>query len=165
MGTIISSTFFCFFVNHIYYSLQDKSQGPRTNQRKKWRKSTIVLVTDPPPQPQSENSEVPPVRQNNSHNETNDSLNSRPNIPLSRPENAAVAPRAEGGGLLEGNIALRIPRAMRKAAPSNVGVPLWDRNGGKPEESATIKKETDVVDNTRSPIRPRRPSEKENHGR
>ncbi|KAI9097958.1 hypothetical protein K1719_025729 [Acacia pycnantha] len=141
----------------------EKSQGQRPNQRKKWRKSTILLVSDPPPPPQPENSEVP-GKQNNSTSEANDSVNSRPNIPLSRQESAAVPPKAEGG-LTEADIPLKIPRAMRKAAaPSNGGgAPLWDRNAGKPEESVA-KKESDVVD-TRSPIRPRRTSEKENHGR
>ncbi|XP_028802081.1 kinesin-like protein KIN-4C [Neltuma alba] len=141
----------------------EKSHGPRPNQRKKWRKSTILLVSDPPPKPQPENSEVA-GKQDDIISEGNDSsVNSRPNIPLSRPENAAVAPRAEGG-FSEADITLKIPRAMRKAAPSNGGAPLWDRNAGKPEESIATKKESDVID-TRSPIRPRRTSEKENHGR
>ncbi|XP_054788474.1 kinesin-like protein KIN-4C isoform X2 [Prosopis cineraria] len=140
----------------------EKSHGPRPNQRKKWRKSTILLVSDPPPHPQPENPEAT-GKQNNSNSEANDSVNSRPNIPLSRPENAAVAPRAEGG-FTEADITLKIPRAMRKAAPSNGGAILWDRNAGKPEESVATKKESDAID-TRSPIRPRRTSEKENHGR
>lgn len=142
--------------------MQAKSNAPKPNHRKKWRKSTIQLVSDPPPPPQSENSEVP-IKQNNNTSEENARLNSRPNIPSSRPENAAVAPKVEGGFMEETDIStLKIPRAMRKAASSNSGVPLWDRNAGKPEESVT-KKEPDV--DTRSPVRQKRTMEKENHGR
>lgn len=141
-------------------SSQGKSNAPKPNQRKKWRKSTILLVSDPPPPPQPENSEVP-GKQNNNTSEANAPSNSRPNMPLSRPENAAVAPRAESN-FMETDITLKIPRAMRKAASSNGGVPLWDRNAGKLEESVT-KKESDV--DTRSPVRQKRTLEKENNGR
>ncbi|KAF7817032.1 kinesin-like protein KIN-4C [Senna tora] len=137
----------------------EKSNAPRPNQRKKWQKSTILLVSDPPPSPQSENFQVP-RKQNNSTGEANASVNSRPKLSLSRPENAATAPKAESN-FLETDESLKTPRGMRKAASSNGGVPLWDRNAGKPKES--VPKESDA--DTRGPVRQKRKLEKENHGR
>lgn len=142
----------------ITFFSQVKSNAPKANQRKKWRKSTIVLVTDPPPS-QSDNSEVP-KKENNSISEANVQVN----IPQKmQPENASVAPKAENN-FMETDIPLRIPRAMRKQGSSNGGggLPLGDRNASKPDESVS-KKEPEVVDATRSPIRPKR-TQKENNG-
>lgn len=91
-------------------------------------------------------------------------MNTPQNVPPSRPENAALAPKAENNFTETDNIPLKIPRAMRRAASLNAGVPpLGDRNASsRPDES--VKKEADSV-YTRSPVRPRRTmEEKENHG-
>ncbi|KAI4307496.1 hypothetical protein L6164_030675 [Bauhinia variegata] len=139
-----------------------KSTAPKPNHRKKWRKSTILLVSNPPPLSQSENSEVP-RKQNNGTSEANIPVKPA-QIRPSRPENAAVAPKVEGFSFDPEDIPLKLPRVMRKAASSNAVVPFWDRNSSKPDESV-VKTESDVID-TRSPVRQKRTfEEKENSGR
>lgn len=86
-------------------------------------------------------------------------------LPSSKPENAASAPKAEGN-FVDPDSPLKLPRAMRKAAPSNGGVPLWDRNAGKSDESVNNNKEPEVVEARRSPLRQKRTlGEKENNRR
>ncbi|KAK7301105.1 hypothetical protein RJT34_11965 [Clitoria ternatea] len=139
-----------------------KSNAPKANQRKKWRNSKIVLVTDPPPSSQSDESEVP-KKEDNSICEANVFTNIPQRMPPPRPENALVAPKAEKNST-ETDIPLRIPRAMRRQVSSNAaGLPLGERNACKPDETV-IKKEPDVVE-PRSPIQQKRTFEKENHGR
>ncbi|KAJ1416422.1 hypothetical protein SESBI_17380 [Sesbania bispinosa] len=136
-----------------------KSNAPKANQRKKWRRSTVLLVSDPPPSLPS-HSEAP-KKENNSTSETTVSMNIPQNMPSTRPENASVAPKAENN-FIETDIPLKIPRAMRKQVSSNGGLPLGDRNASKPDESVN-KKELEVVD-ARSPIRQKSTLEKENNG-
>ncbi|KAI4337598.1 hypothetical protein L6164_015993 [Bauhinia variegata] len=139
-----------------------KSNAPKPNHRKKWQKSTIMLVSDPPPPSQPENSEVPRT-QDNTTSEANIPVKLPQIMPSSKPENAAVSPKAENFTYDPEDIPLKLPRVMRKAASSKAGIPFWDRNSGKPDESL-VKKESDV--DTRSPVRRKRSfEEKENHGR
>ncbi|XP_027368410.1 kinesin-like protein KIN-4C [Abrus precatorius] len=140
-----------------------KSNAQKANQRKKWRKSTIVLVSDPPPSSQSDNSEVS-KKESNSISEANVFMNIPQKMHWSRPENVSVAPKVEKS-LTETDIPLRIPRAMRKQVSSNVGgLPLGDRNASnKPDESVN-KKDSEVVE-ARSPVQPKKIFEKENNGR
>ncbi|KAI4337597.1 hypothetical protein L6164_015993 [Bauhinia variegata] len=142
--------------------MQAKSNAPKPNHRKKWQKSTIMLVSDPPPPSQPENSEVPRT-QDNTTSEANIPVKLPQIMPSSKPENAAVSPKAENFTYDPEDIPLKLPRVMRKAASSKAGIPFWDRNSGKPDESL-VKKESDV--DTRSPVRRKRSfEEKENHGR
>lgn len=133
--------------------LQAKSNAPKPNQRKKWRKSTIVVVSGPAPPPsQPENSEAL-GNQSNRTSEANASMNLPQNVLASRPENAALAPKAENN-FTETDIPLKIPRAMRKATSSNFG-----------KQDEPVEKNADAV-HTRSPIPQRRKmTEKENHDR
>ncbi|KAK7321269.1 hypothetical protein VNO77_31748 [Canavalia gladiata] len=141
---------------------QARSNVPKGNQRKKWRKSTIVLVSDPPPSLQSDNSEVA-KKESNGISEANVSMNIPQKMHLSRPENTSVDPKVEKS-LTETDIPLKIPRAMRKQQSSNGGgLPLGDRNASKPDESVN-KKESEVIE-ARGPIQQRRTLEKENNGR
>lgn len=50
-----------------YHQLQVKSNAPRPNQRKKWRKSTVQLVTNAPPPSQPEVAEAPQRPDNRGH--------------------------------------------------------------------------------------------------
>jgi kinesin family protein 4/21/27 len=109
--------------------------------------------------------------------------------PTARSENTEAPPqKADDNGASEADIPLKLPRAMRSAAPNTVsetdngaseaeiplrlpramrsashgGIFLRDRNADQAEES--INKETGVLP-TRSPARPKRTSdEKENYG-
>jgi len=109
--------------------------------------------------------------------------------PTTKSENTEAAPqKADDNGASEADIPLKLPRAMRSAAPNTVsetdngaseaeiplrlpramrsashgGIFLRDRNADQAEES--INKETGVLP-TRSPARPKRTSdEKENYG-
>lgn len=122
----------------IIIQLQAKSNAPKPNQRKKWRKSTIQLVTNPlpapPPPAQLENNEAPKKPENNNTSEAD--------IPI-----------------------MKLPRAMRSAA-SNGGNLFRDRNASK-SDASSVNKDTDagVVAAPRSPVRQNRTSEeKENFG-
>ncbi|TKY74442.1 Kinesin protein FRA1 [Spatholobus suberectus] len=143
---------------------QVKTNAKNGNQRKKLRKSTVILVTDPPPSSQPENFEVPNLnlnlrKENNTISETNVAVNKPTHKrSKSRPENAASAPRAEGN-IVDPNVPLKLPRAGRRAASSNGGVPLWDRNAGKSDES--VSKEPEVFETRRK----RTLDEKENNRR
>ncbi|KAK7282893.1 hypothetical protein RIF29_12000 [Crotalaria pallida] len=156
-----------------------KSNAPKGNQKKKLQKATVLLVpADPPPSSQPENFAVPnPKKQNISTNireannsnstnirEANIFVNIPHKKPPSRPENAASAPKAEGN-FMDPDSPLKL-RAMRKAAAaSNSGLPFWDRNAGKSDESVNNHKEPEVVE-TRSPLRHKRTmGEKENKRR
>lgn len=120
-----------------------KSNAPKANQRKKWRKSVIQLVPVPPPSTKSENTEAAPQK--------------------------AVGSAASNGvseadsSVIEAEIPLKLPRAMQSAAP-NGGILLRERNADQAEESAN--KEAVVLPTRSSPARPKRKSdEKENYGR
>lgn len=105
-----------------------KSKASKPNQRKKWRTSTVLLVSDPPPSSQPESIDAP-----------------------QKPGNSSAS---------EGDIPLKLPRAMRSAA-SNSGNPLRERNAG--QSDAVANKEPSVLTPT-SPLRQRRSEEKENNG-
>ncbi|KAJ7958917.1 Kinesin-like protein [Quillaja saponaria] len=139
-----------------------KSNAPKPSQRKKWRKSTIVLVpVPPPPSSQLENAEAP-EKQNNFASETDVSLKLPHSSESSGLENNA-APGKPNDSARESGIPLKVPRAMRKVT-ANSTFPFGDRNASKIDESS-INKETAVVD-PRSPVRPKRTlDEKENSGR
>lgn len=143
-------------IDHLLF-LQAKSNVPKgTNPRKKWRKSTIVLVTDPPPSLQSDKSEVA-KKENNNISEASVSTDIPQKMPSTRFENASVAPKAESN-FIETDIPLKIPRAMRKQVPSNGGgLPLGERNISKPDESVN-KKDPEVL------VQPKSTLEKENSG-
>ena len=64
--------------------LQAKPNAPKPIQRKKWRKSTLVLVSDPPPSSQPENTDVPQKPESNSASEVAD-------IPLKLPRAMRLA--------------------------------------------------------------------------
>ncbi|KAM1427671.1 hypothetical protein ACFX1T_019751 [Malus domestica] len=107
-----------------------KSNAPKPNQRKKWRKSTIQLVTNAPPPPQPEVAEAPRRPDNKGH---------------------------------EASIPMKLPRAMRSVAASNVGNPFRERNAEKPEQSGA-NKEAGIPAAPTSPLRQKRTTdEKENH--
>lgn len=108
--------------------MQVKSKASKPNQRKKWRTSTVLLVSDPPPSSQPESIDAP-----------------------QKPGNSSAS---------EGDIPLKLPRAMRSAA-SNSGNPLRERNAG--QSDAVANKEPAVLTPT-SPLRQRRSEEKENNG-
>ncbi|KAG6784349.1 hypothetical protein POTOM_010040 [Populus tomentosa] len=136
-----------------------KSNAPNANQRKKWRKSVIQLVPVPPPTARSENTEAAAPQK------ADDNGASEADIPLKLPRamrSAAPTTVSEtDNSASEAGIPLRLPRAMRSA--SHGGIFLRDRNADQAEES--INKETGVLP-TRSPARPKRTSdEKENYGR
>lgn len=66
-----------------------KSNAPKPNKRKKWRKSTIQLITNPPPPSQPEKSEPPQKPENSSATE--------PEIPVRLPR--AMRSAATTGGI------------------------------------------------------------------
>ncbi|KAK7351230.1 hypothetical protein VNO77_10526 [Canavalia gladiata] len=142
-----------------------KSNAQNGNQRKKLRKSTIILVSNPPPSLQQENSVAPnlnPRTEYNNISEANVAVKKTQKRRSSKSDSAASAPRAEGN-FVDPEIPLKIPRAGRRASSSNGGVPLWDRNAGKSDES--VSKEPGVFER-RSPLRPKRTlDEKENNRR
>ncbi|MED6197786.1 Kinesin-like protein KIN-4C [Stylosanthes scabra] len=140
-----------------------KSKVEKDTKRKKWRKPTIQLVPVPPTSSQPDNSEAI-KKEINVIIEDDDSNNIPQKVHSSRPENALVIPKVENNLVETDNIPLRIPRAMRKQAPSfGSSVPLGDRNASKQDESVS-KKEPEAFD-SRSPIRQKRAFEKENTGR
>uniref|UniRef100_A0A2N9FKI7 Kinesin motor domain-containing protein n=1 Tax=Fagus sylvatica TaxID=28930 RepID=A0A2N9FKI7_FAGSY len=73
-----------------------KSNAPKPIQRKKWRKSTILLVSDPPPSSQPENTNAPQKPDNNSASEAAD-------IPLKLPRAMRLAASNSGNPLRERN--------------------------------------------------------------
>lgn len=105
-----------------------KSNASKPNQRKKWHKSTIMLVSGP--------------------------------TPPSQPGNPDVPQKADNGVASEGDIPLKLPRAMRSAA-SNSGNLLRERNAG--HSDAAANKDPAVLTPT-SPARQKRSEEKENNG-
>lgn len=108
--------------------MQAKSNASKPNQRKKWHKSTIMLVSGP--------------------------------TPPSQPGNPDVPQKADNGVASEGDIPLKLPRAMRSAA-SNSGNLLRERNAG--HSDAAANKDPAVLTPT-SPARQKRSEEKENNG-
>ncbi|OIW16560.1 hypothetical protein TanjilG_17733 [Lupinus angustifolius] len=138
-----------------------KSNAQKGNPRKKWRKSSIVLVSDPPHSLQPSNSEVP-KKENDNISETNVSSSRPQNMHSYRPESSSIPSKAENN-VIGTNIPLRIPRAMQRQVSSKVSVPLGDINAIKPDESVN-NKEHEVVD-ARSSSRQKRTLEKENSGR
>ncbi|KAJ6930352.1 kinesin-like protein KIN-4C [Populus alba x Populus x berolinensis] len=120
-----------------------KSNAPKANQRKKWRKSVIQLVPVPPPSTKSENTEAAPQKA----------------VGSAAPNGVSEA----DSSVIEAEIPLKLPRAMRSAAP-NGGILLRERNADQAEES--VNKEAVVLPTRSSPARPKRKSdEKENYGR
>ena len=158
---LIFISYFCWLLCNIILSTSILQEKSKPKQKKKWRRSTILLVTDPLPHSQLENSDVH-SKQTSSTTEADVSIELPPNLPSTRPENAASAPRAENA-VYDADIPLKVPRAMRRSASSNGGVPLWDRNAGKIEDPVTKEPEA----GTRSPVRQRIRTleEKENHRR
>ncbi|CAK9186592.1 unnamed protein product [Ilex paraguariensis] len=117
-----------------------KSNVPKPNQRKKWRKSVIQLVPAAPPPSQTEIVPVAP--------------------PSSQTENTEGPKKSESISI-EANIPLKLPRAMRSAFSSTN--PLKERNSNQPNDS-TLHKESGAPA-PRSPQRHERTTdEKENHG-
>ncbi|OIW04314.1 hypothetical protein TanjilG_32506 [Lupinus angustifolius] len=136
-----------------------KSNASKANPRKKWRKSSIVLVSDPPPSLQPSNSEVPKIIR-----ETNVSSNVSQNMHSSSwSVNSSIPPKTENN-VIGTDIPLRIPRAMQRQASSNISVPLGDRNASKPDEPVNSNKKDPEVVIARSPVRQKRALEKENNG-
>ncbi|CAK7347261.1 unnamed protein product [Dovyalis caffra] len=138
-----------------------KSNAPKANQRKKWRKSVIQLVPVPPPSTKSENNEAAGPQKA-------DKGASEADIPLKLPRAMrSAAPNSVSetdNSAIEAEIPLKLPRAMRSAAAPNGGILLRERNADQAEES--VNKEVAGVLPTRSPARPKRKSdEKENCGR
>ncbi|KAJ6685675.1 KINESIN-LIKE PROTEIN KIN-4C [Salix purpurea] len=139
-----------------------KSNASNANQRKKWRKSVIQLVPVPPPTTKSENTEVAAAPL-----KADDSGPSEADIPLKLPRAMrSAAPNTTvsetDNSASEAEIPLRLPRAMRSA--SHGGIFLRDRNNADQAEESK-NKETGVLP-ARSPARPQRTSdEKENYGR
>ncbi|KAJ6391415.1 hypothetical protein OIU77_025401 [Salix suchowensis] len=139
-----------------------KSNASNANQRKKWRKSVIQLVPVPPPTTKSENTEVAAAPL-----KADDSGPSEADIPLKLPRAMrSAAPNTTvsetDNSASEAEIPLRLPRAMRSA--SHGGIFLRDRNNADQAEESK-NKETGVHP-ARSPARPQRTSdEKENYGR
>ncbi|KAH7524747.1 hypothetical protein FEM48_Zijuj06G0152200 [Ziziphus jujuba var. spinosa] len=135
-----------------------KSNAPKPNQRKKWRKTTVQLVTNPPPSLQLENNEIP----KEPDNRANDA--EIPVIPLRTtrsvtPNQAAQEPDSI---VNEAHIPVKLPRAMRSAT-SNGGNPFRDRNAEKPDELSVDKDAGFIA--SRSPAQNKRTSdEKENFG-
>lgn len=156
-------------VKHCCLLSQVKSNA-RGNQKKKLRKSTIILVPDRPPSSQPENPKVPnnPKKQNTNNNinenETNVAVNIPQKIRSTKPENAASAPKAEGNFVDPPDSPRKMPRAVRRSTSSNGGVPLWDRNAGKSGES--VSKEPEIFE-ARGPLRHKKTTqeEKENNRR
>lgn len=141
--------------------MQAKSNAPKVNQRKKWRKSAIVLVTEPPPSSsQSDNPDVPKKEKNNV-SETNIYVDIPQKMHPSKFENASIPPKPEIN-IMDTKIPLRIPRAMQKQGSSNTSIPLGDRNASKQDESSINRKEPEV--DATIPTHPKRTLEKENSG-
>ncbi|KAF9608658.1 hypothetical protein IFM89_010442 [Coptis chinensis] len=105
-----------------------KSNAPRPNRRKKWKKSVIQLVPVPPLSSQSDNTQSP-----------------------TKPEN----------NMVEQDVPLRLPRAMRSATSNND--PLRERNSVQADECVGKRVEGSVV-SPNSPTRQTIISDKENHG-
>ncbi|XP_073224385.1 kinesin-like protein KIN-4C isoform X2 [Cicer arietinum] len=135
------------------------------NQKKKLRKSTIILVPSlPPPSLQSENSKVSKLKKQISNiHEQNVTMNIPQKMPTSKPEYAASVPKAERN-FVEADSPVKIPRVMRRATSSNGSVPFWDRNAaGKSDES--VSKEPGNFEDRRKPRQKRTQDEKENNRR
>ncbi|GLU16082.1 hypothetical protein SLE2022_325320 [Rubroshorea leprosula] len=112
-----------------------KSNAPKPNQRKKWRKSVIQLVPVAPPSSQPESTAVPQMPEDMEAPKRPDSYASEPDIP-------------------------KLPRAMRSRSSNGVNL-LRERNAGKQDESSN--REAATVPPNSSPARPTRTSdEKEN---
>lgn len=125
------------------HQLQVKSNAPKPNQRKKWRRTTIQLVTNAPPPSQPETAEAP-QRPHKGAPEAD--------IPMKLPHKGAP----------EADIPMKLPRAMRSAA-SNGGNPFRERNSDKADQSGVNKE--GGVPAPRSPLRQNKTSdEKENCG-
>lgn len=142
----------------ILTNIQAKSNAPKPNQRKKWRKTTIQLVTNPPPSLQPENSEIPKESDNKAN------WAEIPVIPprTMRSATSNEAPQEPDNRPNEANIPVKLPRAMRSAT-SNGGNPFRDRNADKPDELSVDKDAGFIA--SRSPARNNRTSdEKENYG-
>lgn len=122
-------------------TLQAKPNAPKPNKRKKWRTSTIQLVTNPPASSQQEsNEQLPPPP---------------PPLPPQKLESNAN----------EAEIPVKLPRAMRSATTTSGGNPFRERNAEKSDESSVNKEAAGAMAPPRSPIQQNRTlDEKENFG-
>ncbi|PRQ21211.1 putative plus-end-directed kinesin ATPase [Rosa chinensis] len=123
-----------------------KSNAPKPNQRKKWRRTTIQLVTNAPPPSQPATAEAPQRPDKGA-----------PEVPI-----PMKLPQGADKGAPEAPIPMKLPRAMRSAA-SNGGNLFRERNSDKADQSG-VNKEAGVPA-PRSPLRQNKTSdEKENCG-
>ncbi|KAJ1424769.1 P-loop containing nucleoside triphosphate hydrolase [Sesbania bispinosa] len=141
---------------------QVKPNALNGNQRKKLRKSTIILVPDPPPSSQPEDSKVPSTNKKFNISETNLTVNIPQKISSSKPENAASAPKAEGS-FVDPDSPLKKARALRRATSSNGSVPFWDRNAGS-KSNESVSKESETLE-ARRPLRQKRTQEEKENNR
>lgn len=117
--------------------MQSKSNAPKPNKRKTWRKSTIQLVPAAPASGQAENQSVK-------------ESNAVENNAEAKPESSTT----------ETNIPLKLPRAMRSAS-SNISNPLRVKNSEHGEEPVVQKESGEPA--RRSPLRrTKKTEEKEN---
>ncbi|XP_030499226.2 kinesin-like protein KIN-4C isoform X2 [Cannabis sativa] len=120
-----------------------KPNVPKPNKRKKWRTSSIQLVTNPPlPSSQPESGEQPPQPQPQLQSQKLDNIANGADIPI------------------------KLPRAMRSVTTSNGGNLFKERNAEKTDELSVYKETAGgALAPPRSPIRQNRTSdEKENIG-
>ncbi|XP_062030502.1 kinesin-like protein KIN-4C isoform X1 [Rosa rugosa] len=123
-----------------------KSNAPKPNQRKKWRRTTIQLVANAPPPSQPATAEAPQRPDKGA-----------PEVPI-----PMKLPQGADKGAPEAPIPMKLPRAMRSAA-SNGGNLFRERNSDKADQSG-VSKEAGVPA-PRSPLRQNKTSdEKENCG-
>ncbi|KAF4346427.1 hypothetical protein G4B88_018398 [Cannabis sativa] len=123
----------------------EKPNVPKPMKRKKWRTSSILLVTNPPPRPsQPESGEQPSQPQ--------------PQLQL---QSQKLDNNANGA-----DIPVQLPRAMRSVTTTNGGNLFKERNVEKTEESSVNKEAAEgALAPPRSPVRQNRTSdEKENFG-
>ncbi|GLT79917.1 hypothetical protein SLA2020_513850 [Shorea laevis] len=124
-----------------------KSNAPKPNQRKKWRKSVIQLVPDAPPSSQPDNTAVPQKPEDSKAPKRPDSYASEPDIPLKLPRamtsaaskapqkpEDSEAPKRPDSYASEPDMPLKLPRAMRSAA-SNAPQKPEDREAPKRPDS------------------------------
>lgn len=117
--------------------LQVKSNAPKPNPRKKWKKSAIQLIPVAPLSSQPENIEVP-----------------------KEPGNTQ-SPKKSENSIIEADLPLKLPRAMKSAA-SNTNL-LRERNSDQSDESMAQKEGNNLA--PRSSVQQARTlDEKENCG-
>ncbi|XP_058747789.1 kinesin-like protein KIN-4C isoform X2 [Vicia villosa] len=133
-----------------------KSNATKGNERKKWRNSSVVLVTEPPPSSSLPGDSDVPKKEKTNISEANVYVDIPQKMHPPKFENASMPPKPE---VNDTKIPLRIPRAMQKQGSLSTILPLGDRNASKQDES--IKKEPEV--DATIPIRQKRTFAKENN--